>query len=376
MRFILSTVGTSIFRQSLQRSESCWQERLTKVANEPELDDELAQKVDELAERVLTALRENDVRRNRRLSAELNGLYGIYSGNFAAGRGDEHYLIATDTALGRKAAEVIRTFLEEQGLTVSIYVPEGLSMADASRFSEGMKALIGWCEEVVPGYRHKGYQVIFNLTGAFKSLQGYLNIVGMFYADEIVYIFESGTELLTIPRLPLQIDRKALRNHRVELAMMAQRHTFRVKEVADVPEGLLEVTEVSGEKMAGLSSWGALVWNRVRQELLGDDLVPFPGLRYSDNFRRDFGRASPPERVQLQETLAKVSSLLVDRGGDTAALRQDHGLRYDKYVGKTTADGRPIAHFRVSRSRRVSCVAEGGELVLRRYGEHSINENP
>jgi len=198
-------VGISALLNALPRDESEWGRRLVQQANARDLPADVARKAEELAERALAILREGNVRRNRQLSAELNGLYGIYKDQLVACP-DMHYLIASDTALGRKSAEVVCDFLREIGLRVDIYVPQGLSMDNPHTFSRGIKSLIHWCEETIPGYHEQGYQVVFNLTGAFKSLQGYLNVVGMFYADEIVYIFETGSQLLSIPRLPLQIN--------------------------------------------------------------------------------------------------------------------------------------------------------------------------
>ncbi len=372
-KFIISTVGISVFLNVLDSSEGGWREKLNKATNDFQLTSELDRKVDELAQRVEAFLREGDVQRNRRLSAELNGLYAIYQGNLSLGKSDMHYLIATDTALGRKAADVICTFLRENGLTGDVYVPEGLSTADPSTFSKGMKKLIRWCEDNIPGFRDRGYRVIFNLTAAFKSLQGYLNIMGMFYADEIVYIFETGSQLLRIPRLPLQVDINALRESRMELAMMAQGHIFPQDQVSSIPDGLLEIDDRGS---ATLSDWGELIWNRVRKELLGEDLLPFPRLQYTDTFRKDFENADRKNRAALQEILAKVSGILEDNQGDTSALKRHGGLQYDVYTNRRAKDGRPIGHFRVSQSRRVSCTAENGVLRLRRYGEHSINDNP
>jgi putative CRISPR-associated protein (TIGR02619 family) len=372
-KFVLSTVGISVLLNVLDSSEEAWRKQLNQKANERQLADELAHKVDDLVERAKARLREGNVQVNRLLSAELNGLYGIYQGNLSAGKSDMHYLVATDTALGRKAADVIRAFLRETGLKVDVYVPEGLSTADPSTFSKGMKKLIRWCEDTIPGYRDVGYRVVFNLTASFKSLQGYLNIMGMFYADEMVYIFETGSQLLSIPRLPLQIDINALRESRMELAMMAQGHIFPFEQVASIPDGLLEI---DNQGRATLSDWGELIWNRVKQDLLGEDLLPFPRLQYTDTFRRDFKRADRKERAELQEILAKVAGILEDNHGDTSALKRDGGLQYDVYTNKRTNDGRPIGHFRVSQSRRVSCTAENGELRLRRYGGHSINDSP
>lgn len=372
-RLIVSTVGISVFLNILNPSESTWRQQLNQAANAQQLSSDLEKFVNNLVQRAKDCLQQGDVAERRRLSAELNGIYGIYDNNLEAGKADTHWLIATDTALGCKAAKVIADFLRKHGLNVAVDVPGKLSTAAPAAFSNGMKALIRWCEETLPGYRDNGYRIIFNLTAAFKSLQGYLNIMGMFYADEMVYIFETGSQLVSIPRLPVQVDVTVLRQHSVELAMMAESHIFPYAQVATIPDGLLDIDE-KGD--ACLSDWGQLIWNRVRHELLSEALLPFPRLHYEKSFERDFAQADPKERVALQETLAKVAHLLEDHGGNTAALKQDGGLRYDIYTGKKTSDGRPIGHFRVNQGRRVSCTAKDGILYLRRYGEHSINDNP
>ena len=370
-QFVLTTVGISVLLNLADRE---WRRRFNQEANARELPDEMAEKAEQIAEQALAILHERNVKRNRELSAELNGLYGLYHGQFPRSGHDIHFLIATDTALGQKAAEVIAQFLRKSGLTVVVYTPPDLSTASRDTFSRGVKALIRQCEETIPKYRDSGYRIIFNLTGAFKSLQGYLNIVGMFYADEIVYIFETGSQLLSIPRLPIRVSTDILREYRVELALMAQGHLYPWEEVGDIPTGLLDLDEAGN---ATLSDWGLLIWNRVRHELLGDDLLPFPRIQYESSFRKDFKKAHPGERVKLQEALAKVASLLEDHHGDTAALKRDTGLQYDVYAGKTTRDGRPIGHFRISDSRRVSCTVEDGALCLRHYGEHDyVNNNP
>jgi putative CRISPR-associated protein (TIGR02619 family) len=279
-----------------------------------------------------------------------------------------HELLATDTALGRLAAEIIREYLVSNGLTASIYAPAQLSTANPSRFSRGIKTLIKWCEKTIPGYRRSGYRVIFNLTGGFKSLQGYLNIVGMFYADRLVYIFEGSQELLTVPRLPIRVAHEALHEHRVPLAMMAQGDLIPRKRISAIPGGLLE----TDAGLATLSDWGLLIWTRARDELLGDEPLDFPRLAYSARFRKAFDRATPSQRVALQETLAKVAGLLEDSEGDVTPLRQDSGLQYENYSSVRTHDGRPIAHFRLTRGRRVSCTPEPGGILLRTFGEHDI----
>lgn len=370
-KFVLTTVGISLLLNSADSDD--WRRQLNQLSNANAVDKEIATRVEARSREVLEILRQGNIKKNRDLSAELNGLYGYYDGQLSLAKGDVHWLVATDTYLGRQSAKIVEAFLGEQGLHCNIYTPPDLSTAEQQAFSSGIKHLIRWCEENIPEYRKAQYHVAFNLTGAFKSLQGYLNIVGMFYADEIVYIFETGQRLLSIPRLPVRVDTEALHDYRVELALMAQGRIYLEDQVQGIPSGMLEVDQKGS---AWLSDWGAIIWNRARQTLLADDLLPFPRLQYTENFRRDFKQASPTERAELQEVLAKVSALLEDHNGDTSILKQDGGLQYNVYTNQKSKDGSPIGHFRISQSRRVSCTAEDGALRLRRYGEHSINDNP
>ena len=206
MRFVLSTVGTSILTNLIDRGnpiEGTWFGTLRDSANlkQDKLTDETEGVINTLAERALEKLNENSAATNRRISAELNGIYGIYGDKFPTDSQDQHYLICTDTAQGQMTGDLIKDFLESQGFTVGVITPSQLSTQDPESFTTGTKELIKWLENNVPR-RESGYHVIFNLVGGFKSLQGYMNTFGAFYADEVVYIFESPTaDLIKIPRL-------------------------------------------------------------------------------------------------------------------------------------------------------------------------------
>lgn len=374
-QLVLTTVGISLFLNILnpEEREEGGVQRLNQFANKAELPADLGAWVDDLATRVSQQLDRAPVAQKRHLSAELNGLYGLYNDQLGRASSDVHILIATDTALGRRAAQLLESFLRNQSIgNVQVWTPKKLNSGNNLDFAQGIKELLRLCEETIPGYRSAEHRVIFNLTGAFKSLQSYLNIAGMFYADEIVYIFEGSSQLLRIPRLPIQVDLSALRTHRVELALMDAGATLSSQDVGALPEGLLEMDEFGD---ATLSEWGRLIWNRARHELLREELLGFPNLVYEDSFRRDFRDASSNERVDLQLTLAKVSWLL--REGGVAKLKQDGGLQYEDYTNRKTTHGSPIGHFRLTQGRRVSCVAEGAGLRLRRFGNHDqVNNNP
>src|SRR5204862_8205870 len=139
--------------------------------------------------------------------------------------------------------------------------------------------------------------------------------IGMFYADEIVYLFEGpGSPLLRIPRLPVVLDVSPFERDASLCAQLEAGLTVPPERLSGWPEALWE-EDAPGQ--ASLSIWGALVWKRCSDRLLGRELLPFPRLHYEPSFIRDFaGHGNPRERVLLQEKLALVSVLLQESNGD------------------------------------------------------------
>ena len=450
MRYIISTIGTSILTNSIDRAnEGDWFRTLGESANlkEDELSKVSKNVVDTLAGRARKKLSTNDGQLHRRASAELNGIYGIYDGVLPNNSEDQHYLICTDTFQGRTTGNLIKDFLQGKGFEVDIFVPPSLSTKDTNSFTDGIKELIKWLEDNVSWQRDTDDQVIFNLVGGFKSLQGYMQTFGAFYADEIVYIFEGSSDLIKIPRLPIQIDTTVIQQYRRQFAMINAEAPCRITEVpgvehipetlwdniedkgttyvglsawgtllwnrtkkdllkseirtiqsdlprsakaqlalmdagkqypktqlsTDIPEALCEFLEVNGVTCAKLSVWGQLVWNEAKEGLLAGELLPFRRLQYSNTFINDFhDQNTDKQRSKLQETLAKVAYELDRHNGNTAKLKKDGGLQYNQYEGQPDID-----HFRVDGGRRVSCKAEGGNLILLHCGAHDyVNDNP
>jgi putative CRISPR-associated protein (TIGR02619 family) len=371
-RFVLSTVGISLLNNFAD--DNTLKKKIVQLSNAQTIPADLHPNIDALCKQIPRQLDHLKVALRRQKSAELNGLYGLYENKLDKGKDDIHYLIATDTELGRRAADILKNFLEAQGLSsVQIHIPKNLSSDTPQRFSDGIKNLIYWCEETIPGYREQNYSIIFNLTGGFKSLQGYLNVVGMLYADEIVYIFESSNHLLRIPRLPLRIDIDTLKSFAVEMALMEHGYLYPKDKLANMPESMLEEDDKGN---VTLSNWGILIWNHMAKEVFTENLLNFPRLEYSDQFRKDFRNATPQEKIKIQEVLSKVSCLLEENQGNPACLKQDGGLQYDNYTSKHY-QGKPLGHFRVNDERRISCIADSGTLILRRYGAHNeVNNNP
>ncbi|WP_017315179.1 hypothetical protein [Mastigocladopsis repens] len=375
-RVIISTIGTSLLTNQINRAnpdEKDWYSHLRDTANlsEKETPENVKNIISTLKQRADAQLSSAKISQIRRSSAELNGIYGIYQENLSQGKEDIHFLIATDTAQGKTSAQIVEDFLRKQGVN-NINIPHlsGLSTASTEAFSLGIDELIVWLQKTIPPLKESQYKICFNLVGSFKSLQGYLNSIGMFYADEIIYIFEGEkSELITIPRLPIAVDISLIKPHSLQLALLDAGVELAANETVGIPEAML--AEIDGKMM--LSTWGQLIWNQCKDELLSGDLLLFPRLEYQNSFSSDYNREREEKpRVKLQETLAKVSCLLTNSNGDTSILKEHGGLQYDKYTNMGDID-----HFRITQGVRVSCVSSQGKLILRRYGkEEEVNKNP
>ncbi|MDX2255531.1 MAG: hypothetical protein NW214_08460 [Pseudanabaenaceae cyanobacterium bins.39] len=367
-RIVVSTIGTSLLTNQINKKatdEDNWYPRLRDTA---QLSlDETPQDVQEIIKILKTRAAEKltqakNIAVIRSASAELNGIYGLYEEDLTRGVLDIHWLVATDTAQGFATAKIVQNFLQENGLSnTNIQTPSGLSTASTEVFASGVDELRDWINREIEPLREQ-YRVCFNLVGGFKSLQGYLNTMGMFYADEIIYIFEGkDSSLITIPRLPIKIDTDQLEPHKVKLALMDTDFGISAETAQDIPEALL--FDLGNRKI--LSTWGKLIWDGCKVQLLSQDLVQLPRIQYNDTFRADYNRIrNPNEKFNLQQELIKVSATLQASNGDTSVLLSS--VRYTRYQNSDQID-----HFRINSSMRVSCKAVNGNLILRYYGTHN-----
>lgn len=376
-RLVISTVGTSVLTNQIDPEiDDNYYERLQQTANytDNEIQDDptIKEIISELKERAEQELSSNNTDKIRKASAELNGIYGLYNEQIEQGIPDMHLLVTTDTAQGRVSAEVVESFLKSKGLTnISTHAQPGLSTASSDIFVEGMAKLIPSMQEIIKDCKNSRYTICFNLVGGFKALQGYFNTIGMFYADEIIYVFEGSNQLIKIPKLPVKVDVSEIEPYKVQLAMMEVgeiRTSW--EEAKKVPQ---EWILVDGQEMT-LSAWGELLWEQCKKELLSKEKpLQFPKLEYHQSFLDDYEAKPAHEKIILQEYLARAACLLKNHRDGISAMRQDGIFRLRRYVGQH----QDIDHFDLPKGRRVSCIAREGTLYLRHYGEHDyVNNNP
>lgn len=316
---ILSTCGTSILTNGVDDDIRTLVNRNANAKREALAPGDLARLEAHIQARREAMLTTSDLVQARRLSAELNGILSYYDNQLKGHERNQHVLIVSDTFLGGAVGEIICAWLEARGLSVQVQKFAGLVTNDYASFRSAMIQLIRWCEETLPGYRSAGYRVVFNLTGGFKSAQGFMQTVGMFYADESVYIFETGS-LLRIPKLPIRLDIDGiLAQHGEALRLLGHGQTLSTQEVTGIPETLL--FELDGE--VTLSEWGELLWQRGKGALYARKLcTPLPGLRFGDGFERSVARQrlTNNQFAVLNERLDQLSFVSQGKGSNLRGL--------------------------------------------------------
>jgi len=361
---IISTVGTSLITNPAEKEQLNLLYKYSNC-NDNECPDEIKNLIEELFPKALQKLHSSNTHSLRRSSAELNGILGFYNENLSGRDKDLHYLICTDTYQGRKSAEVIKKFLENFKIATQIFQPKNLSTKNKDSFSEGIKELLKWFDETIYGYKRSGYQVIFNLTGGFKSLQGYLNTIGMFYADKIIYIFESEqADLIEIPRLPIQIDLEPFKRYKEKILLLNANKVYNKEEFAEFPESAFD--EIEGKLI--LSVWGEVIWNKVKYDLF-DDLPEFPFIEYHNNFIEKYKEIVDKKfRIKLLETISKVSVILEESNGNTNNLSKG-GIQFSPLESQSF-EGEKVYHFRIDLGMRINCIKKANKLLLIEFGTH------
>ncbi len=372
-KLVVSTVGTSL----LTNLDPAHRSTLNRLANhqEEELEPVDRALIDNLAHRAQAALGASCDETTASFSAELNGIYNVYKGDWGrVGPADMHVLVGTDTYQGRISAGILRDWWQSAfGAPAVEIIPKGLSAKSSGAFQKGISELAVKLIELITECSGQGYTVIFNLVGGFKSLHGFMTAFGMFYADKTIYIFEGEPRrALIIHNLPINIHHDNIMQCSAQFAILEQ-DVIPKKYVPDVDPIFME-TEGSN---CMLSAWGQLVWQQIKNTAFAGSLLEFPLIEYSSDFRKDYeARTDAGARYQLQNAIAKASSILAADRSPLTTMR-NNSLKYDRFEGSYMYNGLPLDHFRISDSERIACVwleNKNTLVLLRWYTKNMQNE--
>lgn len=300
MKVIISTCGTSVLTNL---ADPPVRALVSKYANEKTSDNVPYGDRKQLLELIANAkekLNRAEISEIKKASAELNGILSWVGNRTPLDSRDVHILIHTDTWLGKAAAEIIAHKLEDLGGKTQHERITSLNTRSRAEFDTGLRCLVKWAADTLPRYRQAQYEVIFNLVGGFKSVQGFMQTLGMFYADEIAYIFESGSELLRIPRLPVDLDAAAQKVMRDHAALFRRLDTLSPQNSTSVPAEIPESMLERADDITDFSPWGKLLWNAFKPTLYAEQLLDTPSkkIRYTSPFIND-AQPLPSSRFKI-----------------------------------------------------------------------------
>lgn len=289
--FILSTCGTSLFTNGISNELRSEFFQYANKKDWSEIPQDAVLRLQQCAELQKQKLLQADPSLVKKLSAELNSLLSWQKDqNFD--QQDMHVLLATDTVLGQTTAIMIQEWLQAQGNNVVIMSASGLNTASLQSFRESLSELTAKLIEQVTSFKESGYDIIFNLAGGFKSLNGFLQAFSTIYADETFYIFESSSEVLSIPKLPFRFDAEQTINENLRsFRRLAYHLPVKIMEASTIPEVLL----FSIEDNLTLSEWGELLWQSSYKGIYKKSLLPSISERiiFANNFETSVKNLDP-----------------------------------------------------------------------------------
>lgn len=304
-RLILSTCGTSVLSNAYRQVHpyiSQYSNAKTPDEIDQPAESELKTAIVQAKDQLSTA----NLQQAAKLSAELNALIHFY--NFQPfPPQDHHLLLCTDTWLGEESAKLVKEYLKQKMKIniVGVYRQKDLRTDDLESFHMGLAELVRDLGPILIGYHKEGFKVIFNLTGGFKSIQGFLQALSPIYADEIIYIFESQAALLRIPRLPMCLE--ATDQVRQNLTAIRRLSLGLPVEVANLRGATdLLVMQINGQMT--LSPWGEVIWQQTKPTLYGKQLweSPYEHLVFGPHFDKNVNNLLPDRLRQVNERIDDI----------------------------------------------------------------------
>jgi putative CRISPR-associated protein (TIGR02619 family) len=310
-KYILSPCGTSLLTN--QAGDLKLRKLISEHANKKSKADiptHQRERLEELLKTISEEIKLANSKKAVQLSAELNGIIKI--NNSIPPETNNYYLIlATDTWLGEETAKLVEGWLKHNYslATTEVYRHTDLQTEDMDTFQASLSELIKKFYEELPPYSTTGYKIIFNLTGGFKAVQGFLQSIANFYADETVYIFEKSEQLMRIPKLPVSLNGKDVIEKK--LTQFRNLAANLPVDTEDIPKTLL--LELAGEST--LSPWGEILWHEHKTSLYQEKLWDSPDqkkIRYANSFKKSVESLSGNRLVMINEKIDQLNKYLTD----------------------------------------------------------------
>lgn len=215
MKVIFHTVGASLFtnyvRNNLSEQAKTYNALLNK--REEDLNPSEKSQIDHIIANLNQILLTQNETELGRASAETNSIIKYWQYCKDKNKMPNHvihYLLVTDTYIGKEIGTTLKNAFEKNdklGLTLSeveVRVINDLNTDSIANFQKGLSNLTMEVLDLIKYYGGERESFTFNLSGGFKGVLAYLNTIANLYAEESIYIFENGKDLLVIPSFPVE----------------------------------------------------------------------------------------------------------------------------------------------------------------------------
>ncbi|GAB1469070.1 hypothetical protein MASR2M64_18470 [Candidatus Cloacimonadota bacterium] len=351
MKIIISPVGTSSLTNGAGDYIRNILNEHANARSREELPKEQAAALDGYVQERRGFIEKMDKAAAKKISAELHSLLILLEEDPPEPR-DVVYLIPTSTYIGKLTAQIVCDFLLKMKLNVQELVVQGLQTKSSADLQVAFSELVLQIDSLHQQYKPQQAKIIFNLTGGFKAIQGFLQTLSVVYADETIYIFERENELMRIPRLPLKMVAEDYVKEKLTLwRRLAMDLPVACEQLKAIPETFL----FSLDEACILSAYGVLVWNNVRSSFYEVELLesPSPKIVYATGFAKSLERLNKLQLSKLNSQIDKLAKYLETGTSDmlkslsfkkiTANAKQ--GSSHEFYAWSDGAAERVYCHY-------------------------------
>lgn len=196
------------------------------------------------------------------------------------------YLCVSDTQAGQWIGAVLKGFLQDQGLNVSLYTIEGLQDQDPQRFSrEGLRNLIRLCGKIIQQAGGPEY-VALNATGGYKAQIAVAALLGSAMGIPVFYKHEQFDSVIGFPPMPVSMDDKLIEKH-LGYMLAAEAEALPQAPAEEALLAFLDEERLDGTSLYALSPLGQICLTSYEQRYPLATILPPPAEKKAPRLRDD-----------------------------------------------------------------------------------------
>lgn len=359
--FIYTTCGTSTFTNPARKDPEL-NDLIIKnsnARNEDELSPGAKEKIDAHYDSLIEEWQNYSIADARAKSAELNSLLSWQEKNNIPASECLCFLLHTDTVLGANAASLVEEWLTHHGyLSVQLQKIDSLSTSSLENFEKGLASLAEWAFANIPSpeQRSSNEKYVFNVAGGFKSVSGFMQILGQFLADETIYLFEGHSEILSMPHLPVRWEEnETIREHFDDYHRIS----------LGIPPKHPELLNALWVRENEFTPWGQIAWENAKQILYGERIYDFicNALIEGEKFRESVKGLDKLRNKMVNERLDDLARFIMS--GKTKNVRRlDYKVVRGNYPWSHECDA-----WADGSARRLFCNDKGDKIVVECLGD-------